>query len=150
MRFNLFHKTFLVLSFLLLIACGGTGNSEESKTDLDEEIISKKLSDQPSSQTTHKSTEDRLVDGEVDFMGYCSSCHGMDAKGIDGLGKDLSEGTFIKDNSNEELLKFIIKGRSSGDKENTTGIDMPPKGGNPALTDENILSIIAYLKSIQE
>jgi len=86
----------------------------------------------------------------IDFMGYCSSCHGMDAKGLDGLGKDLIGGTFIKDQDNAELLQFIKKGRSSGDKENTTGIDMPPKGGNPALTDENILSIIVYLKSIQE
>jgi disulfide bond formation protein DsbB len=31
---------------------------------------------------------------------------------------------------------------------NTTGIDMPGKGGNPALTDDNILAIIAYLRTL--
>ena len=135
---------------LLLTACGGADNNEKSNTDNDDGVTSKNISNQSSDEISQKSIEDQLVDGEVDFMGYCSSCHGMDAKGLDGLGKDLIGGTFIKDQDNAELLQFIKKGRSSGDKENTTGIDMPPKGGNPALTDENILSIIVYLKSIQE
>jgi disulfide bond formation protein DsbB len=33
---------------------------------------------------------------------------------------------------------------------NTTGIAMPPKGGNPALTDGQIVDIVAYLRSIQK
>tara|TARA_B100000959_G_C14985767_1_gene625512 strand:+ start:1545 stop:1997 length:453 start_codon:yes stop_codon:yes gene_type:complete len=150
MGIKLFTKTLLVFSLLLLTACGGADNNEKSNTDNDDGVTSKNISNQSSDEISHKSIEDQLVDGEVDFMGYCSSCHGMDAKGLDGLGKDLIGGTFIKDQDNAELLQFIKKGRSSGDKENTTGIDMPPKGGNPALTDENILSIIVYLKSIQE
>tara|TARA_B100001964_G_C14238732_1_gene603845 strand:- start:545 stop:997 length:453 start_codon:yes stop_codon:yes gene_type:complete len=150
MGIKLFTKTLLVFSLLLLTACGGADNNEKSNTDNDDGVTSKNISNQSSDEISQKSIEDQLVDGEVDFMGYCSSCHGMDAKGLDGLGKDLIGGTFIKDQDNAELLQFIKKGRSSGDKENTTGIDMPPKGGNPALTDENILSIIVYLKSIQE
>ena len=150
MGIKLFTKTLLVFSLLLLTACGGADNNEKSNTDNDDGVTSKNILNQSTDEISHKSIEDQLVDGEVDFMGYCSSCHGMDAKGLDGLGKDLIGGTFIKDQDNAELLQFIKKGRSSGDKENTTGIDMPPKGGNPALTDENILSIIVYLKSIQE
>ncbi|MCP4087133.1 MAG: cytochrome c, partial [Actinomycetia bacterium] len=29
-----------------------------------------------------------------------------------------------------------------------TGVDMPVKGGNPALSDEDLIDIVAYLKSI--
>jgi disulfide bond formation protein DsbB len=32
--------------------------------------------------------------------------------------------------------------------ENTTGVPMPPKGGNPALTDEQILEIIAFIHTL--
>jgi disulfide bond formation protein DsbB len=29
-------------------------------------------------------------------------------------------------------------------------VDMPPKGGNPALTDQQLLDIVAYIRSIQQ
>ena len=57
---------------------------------------------------------------------------------------------FISSTSDEDLLTFIKMGRPLWDSANTTGIDMPPKGGNPALNDEDILSIIVYLRTIQE
>ena len=44
----------------------------------------------------------------------------------------------------------IEAGRSSGDPLNTTGLDMPAKGGNPMLSDADIRAIIAWLRSIQE
>ena len=34
--------------------------------------------------------------------------------------------------------------------DNTTGIQMPPKGGNPAMSDDDILDIIAYLRTLQD
>jgi disulfide bond formation protein DsbB len=47
------------------------------------------------------------------------------------------------------MLTFIKTGRPSGDPLNTTGVDMPPKGGNPALSDEQILDIVAYIRTLQ-
>jgi hypothetical protein len=29
-------------------------------------------------------------------------------------------------------------------------VDMPPKGGNPALTDAQIMDIIAFIRSLQQ
>jgi cytochrome c5 len=29
-------------------------------------------------------------------------------------------------------------------------VDMPPKGGNPALSDAQLLDIIAYMRSLQQ
>ncbi|MBZ0300014.1 MAG: cytochrome c, partial [Anaerolineae bacterium] len=78
----------------------------------------------------------------------CAACHGPDARGLPNLGKDLVESEFVAGLSDEELLTFIKTGRPIWDPLNTTGIDMPVKGGNPAMTDEDILAIIAYVRSL--
>ncbi len=90
------------------------------------------------------------VAGEQAFLASCSSCHGADARGLPGVGKDLVASEFTTEISDDELLTFIKNGRPTGDPANTTGIDMPPKGGNPAITDQQILDIIAFLRSIHE
>ncbi len=33
---------------------------------------------------------------------------------------------------------------------NTTKVDMPPKGGNPALKDDDLVNIAAFLRSLQK
>lgn len=88
--------------------------------------------------------------GQTLFTGTCSACHGPDATGITGLGKNLTTSTFVAEKTDEELMAFIKTGRPSSDPLNTTGIDMPPKGGNPALTDQDLADIIAFLRSIHQ
>jgi disulfide bond formation protein DsbB len=85
--------------------------------------------------------------GQQLFM-TCSACHGADARGLPNLGKDLVESEFVHSLSDDELLTFIKTGRPIWDPLNTTGLDMPSKGGNPTLTDEQILAIIAYLRTL--
>ena len=87
--------------------------------------------------------------GQNTFMGACSGCHGLDAHGIPGVGKDLVLGEFPTTASDDELAAFIVTGRPIWDPANTTGVDMPPKGGNPALSNDDIRAIIAYLRSLQ-
>ncbi|MBE2194847.1 MAG: c-type cytochrome [Anaerolinea sp.] len=88
-----------------------------------------------------------VTEGEKLFTA-CSACHGANAKGLPNLGKDLTASEFIAGLSDPDLLTFIKTGRPIWDPLNTTGIDMPPKGGNPALTDDQILAIIAYIRSL--
>jgi mono/diheme cytochrome c family protein len=85
--------------------------------------------------------------GEQLFV-QCAACHGVDARGIPNLGKDLVHSEFVASLSDAELLDFVKTGRSIWDPQNTTGIDMPGKGGNPALTDDDIMAIIAYIHSL--
>ncbi len=70
--------------------------------------------------------------------------------GIQGNGKALVRNDFIKSLNDEDLLTFIKKGRDPGDPKNTTGVGMPPKGGNPALSDDDLLDIIAYVRTLQD
>lgn len=89
--------------------------------------------------------------GKEAFAGTCSSCHGQDAKGLPNLGKNLVVKTdWMKQADDAALTALIAKGRPSSDPVNTTKIDMPSKGGNPALSDEDIANIVAYIRSIQK
>ena len=88
--------------------------------------------------------------GAQKFAGTCASCHGPDAKGITGLGKDLTTSEFAKGKSDADLIAFIKAGRSTSDPANTTGVDMPPKGGNPALSDQDLADIAAYIRTLEK
>jgi cytochrome c5 len=48
----------------------------------------------------------------------------------------------------QELLEFVVMGRQPFDPESTTGVLMPPRGGNPGLTDDDLLTIIAYVRTL--
>jgi disulfide bond formation protein DsbB len=88
--------------------------------------------------------------GQTLFVGTCSSCHGPEATGITGLGKDLTTSTWVAEQSDADLIEFIKTGRPASDPLNTTGVDMPPRGGNPALTDEDLADIVAWLRTIHK
>lgn len=118
----------MVVLLLALAACGG-GESEEPAVQ------------EPSGDAAA---------GEGLFQATCSACHGPDAKGLPNLGKDLTTSVFLRSQTDDENLAFVKEGRPMDHPDNTQGIDMPPKGGNPALSDEDILDIIAYLRSIEE
>jgi disulfide bond formation protein DsbB len=40
-------------------------------------------------------------------------------------------------------------GCSTSDPENTTGVAMPPKGGNPSLSDGDLQNVVAYIRTLQ-
>ena len=88
--------------------------------------------------------------GKEQYDIVCIACHGPGGEGVEGLGKPFTTSDFLRDRSDEEMFEFVKVGRPTGDPLNTTGVDMPPKGGNPALTDEQIVDIIAYVRTLQE
>lgn len=120
---NIFKFTLLVITVfaLGLAACGG-GGGESVSADRGEEI----------------------------FQGLCSACHGPDGTGIIGLGKDLTTSEFVAEMSDSEFVDFIIEGRPATHEDNTTGVDMPPRGGNPSLTDDDLASIVAFVRTLQD
>ena len=69
---------------------------------------------------------------------------------MENLGKDMTTSEFIAGKTDAELLEFVMVGRPPDDPLNTTGVLMPPKGGNPALSDEDLVDIIAFVRSLQE
>jgi disulfide bond formation protein DsbB len=88
--------------------------------------------------------------GKTQFDMVCIACHGPGGVGVEGLGKPFTTSEFLLTVDDQELLEFIKTGRPISHPDNTTGVDMPPKGGNPALTDEQLLDIIAYIRTLHE
>lgn len=88
--------------------------------------------------------------GAVLFATTCVACHGADAKGLPGLGKDMTTSQFIAGKTDDQLLAFIKVGRPITDTLNTTGVAMPAKGANPNLTDDDLYDIIAYIRSLHK
>ena len=80
----------------------------------------------------------------------CQACHGPEGKGVTGLGKDLTTSTFVAGLDDAGLVEFIKKGRDASDPLNTTGIAMPPKAGNPALTDQDLYNVVAFVRTIHQ
>ena len=113
-----------ILSALFLAACGGSAEPTSSPED--------------------------IAQGEAIFSSTCSACHGQDAKGLPNLGKDLTTSEYVRDNDDDTLLTLLKEGRPSGHELNTTGVDMPPKGGNPSLSEDDLMTVVAYLRSINQ
>ena len=86
--------------------------------------------------------------GEELFASTCSACHGPGGIGIEGLGKDMTQSEFIANQTDTDLITFIKVGRTTSDPLNTTGIDMPPKGGNPSLSEDDLNDIVTYIRTI--
>lgn len=147
MRFRNFSifLTAIIMFAVLAYSCGGNGGAQSKQ-------------DSGAAKMEQKSEKDALAGlekgdaekGKPLFVQFCSACHGADALGVKGLGKDLVHSEFVSEETDAELLKYVNEGRTVDDPRNTTGIPMPPKGGNPALTDQQIVHIIAYLRSIEE
>jgi len=128
---------FVLVMAIMLAGCGG-GDAPAADEPAD--------SGDSGSSTV---SEGDAAAGEALFV-TCAACHGPDGKGLPNLGKDFTTSEFVHSQSDAELLAFVKVGRPSGDPANDTGVDMPPKGGNPALSDEDILDIIAYIRTIME
>lgn len=128
-----FVRYFLLICLVaVLIGCGGSDNAPPVPSISEDSS----LGGDPAA-------------GQVQYDSLCIACHGPNGEGMEGLGKPFTTSDFIQTSSDLELLTFIKVGRPVGDPANTTGVDMPPKGGNPALADDEIIDIIAYIRTLQ-
>ena len=118
---------------LALAACGGSSTSGGDSSDTPSDTV---VAGDPQA-------------GAVVYSGNCAACHAPDLSGIDGLGRPLAPSDFVTPMSEDDLAAFIIAGRDVDDPENTSGVAMPPRGGNPSLTDQDIQDVAAYLQAQQ-
>ena len=89
------------------------------------------------------------ANGEQLYQGTCQACHGPDLMGIEGLGKPLAASEFIQSQTDDELVAFLVVGRPADHPDNTTGVAMLPRGGNPSLSDDDLYDIVAFLRTEQ-
>ncbi|MHC4948043.1 MAG: cytochrome c oxidase subunit 3 [Planctomycetota bacterium] len=88
-----------------------------------------------------------LDNGKALWTATCRSCHGAAGEGVAGQGKDIRGAAFVAERTDAEMLAFFAIGRQADDPLNTTGIQMPPRGGNPLLDDGDLLDILALVRT---
>jgi len=129
-------RVLILVAVLALVAAACGGSSDDG--------------DGGSSDATQASSGGGIAaEGELIYSQTCAACHGADATGIDGLGKSLVDSAFVAANDDGEMIAFIKLGRPASHPDNTTGVDMPPKGGNPSLDDQDLADLVAYLRTLQ-
>jgi mono/diheme cytochrome c family protein len=150
-----------VLSALLLAACGG-GDEPTPTPQPQPTAIATMAAAAPvaasngaaaapaeaSNAVAAAAPAGNAAEGQKIYGQICIACHGPDAKGVKGLGKDLTASEFVAGLDDTGLVEFIKKGRDPSDPLNTTGIAMPPKAGNPALTDQQLFDIVAFVRTV--
>jgi mono/diheme cytochrome c family protein len=114
----------LAVSILAVAACGGGGGGGDD------------------------ASADQVAEGQKLFRTVCATCHGQNGEGMPALGKSLQGSAFVADMSDADLVQFLIEGRPATHPDNTRGVDMPPKGGNPSFTDEQLQLIVVYMRSL--
>ncbi|MDI9547434.1 MAG: cytochrome c [Chloroflexota bacterium] len=85
--------------------------------------------------------------GERLYREACAACHGPDAAGVANLGNSLVTSEIVLELSDAEALAFIRQGVDLADPRNTSGLVMPPSGGRPDLSDDDMLAILAFLRA---
>lgn len=91
-----------------------------------------------------------IAQGESIFKGraaggLCWTCHGMDAKGVKGLGPDLTDKTWLHGDGSVAFVKSTVKAGIMKPKKSAT--PMPPGGGIP-LNDAQLAAVAAYVTSL--
>ena len=123
----------LAIAAMVLAACGGGSSDGDASSG---------------AETTDAGLSGDATAGEAVFVGTCASCHGPEALGLEGLGKNLHDNAFVDGLSDAELVSFLEVGRPAGDPANETGVDMPPKGGNPSLSEQDLYDVVAFLRTL--
>lgn len=134
------RPVFVLLSIVLLLALAACGGKKEAAP----------ASEPPAAEAAAAPVGDAAA-GEKVYQSTCVACHGPDAKGIEGLGKSLhpSDSEFISTKTDPELVEYITVGRTPDDPLNTTGVGMPAKGGNPALSEEDMYNVVAFIRGLE-
>jgi len=83
------------------------------------------------------------LSAEQIYIQSCIICHGDDGSGNMPGVPDLADNKKLLIEENVVILKRIKSGiQTSGN------LSMPAKGGNPDLTDKELLSVLVYIKKL--
>ena len=91
---------------------------------------------------------DEAAAGKKLYGTNCALCHGQGGVGKPALGKDLRRNEFLGGMTDDQVVEFLEQGRRANHPLNERGVDMPPRGGNPGLSDDDLRLIVAYLRSL--
>ncbi|MGE3960393.1 MAG: cytochrome c [Dehalococcoidia bacterium] len=126
---------------LALVACGG--DAEESGEPAATEAVTEAATQASDAAASPAGLDpDAKVQGMAPaefFAANCAVCHGAKREGIDGLGLPLTPAVLTQEDA---LYQDTIRdGRS--------GTAMPAMGQNLGMSDEDIATLVTFLKTVE-
>ena len=82
------------------------------------------------------------TDGAQLFAVYCAGCHVAQGGGLKNL-----RANFVAPRSEAELAEFVKAGRAATALDNFSGQEMPKRGGQVFLTEQQLLVLAQYVKA---
>lgn len=86
----------------------------------------------------------RVYEGKVGGA-LCVTCHGPQAKGVPGIGPDLTDGSWLHGDGSLASIRAIIRAGVTAPKK--TAAIMPPYGGSP-LEPDQLEAVASYVHSL--
>lgn len=80
--------------------------------------------------------------GKTLYTQYCLACHGTDGEGTMPGVPDLTDKAGVLSKTDTLLLRSLL----DGVQRPGAAVAMPPKGGNPALMEEDMQAVLAYIR----
>jgi cytochrome c5 len=134
---------------IMLSACKTAGTSAAAPGPA-ASVSASGLPARPNPQAAAGITPQMIARGDTVFhTSSCTECHGQRAKGTP-HGPDLTSGRFAQTNgSYAEIVKVITTGVPVDSIADPSFPEpMPARGGTPALSDDQIRSLAAYIYSL--
>jgi cytochrome c5 len=128
-------STVLGVSFLLSANSLANHNTPEALEARISAVGQLSIADENTASAT---TNDGPVDGSAVYAASCGACHGAGVAGAPVLG-DADDWAVRIEQGMETLAEHAIVGYQG-----TMGV-MPAKGGNPALSDEEVTAAVQYM-----
>ena len=88
----------------------------------------------------------QLAKGKAVYESVCIACHGPSGEGVASV-KSIVGSALLQTGTDAELLHLVRTGRQSTDT-HASGVPMPAGGGRTDLADEDILAVIAYMRTL--
>lgn len=86
--------------------------------------------------------------GREIYASTCAACHGPNGEGVARLGVPIVGSAFIQARGEAELVAFLKEGRQPSDPQSILRMVMPPRGGNPTLTDKDLKDVSAFISEM--
>jgi mono/diheme cytochrome c family protein len=88
-------------------------------------------------------------EGQQIFSTTCITCHGPAGSGLPNLAPSLQGSEFVAAADDAAVASVIRLGRAATDPNNKSKKVMPARGGNPFLGDDQIVHLVAFIRSVQ-
>ena len=115
-------------------------------TDSQGQLLSPKVAPKPLAIIEEKPLEDRMLNGRLNYIAACSSCHGMNGSGIPNVVPALQGDGIVMMENPQTLISVILHGLATTTYTNQQRYYAMPSFSD-RMSDQNIADLVVWLRA---